>query len=222
MAKKPKQSSSNGSVGEPGYFFGLVGRSVQQVWSNPKPALLYILLYVLASIASQAVQQGVHVYDENYRSYESIINLIFIGTLPLYGLYVADKKSLSIGDFTYIQPRMFFAAFATSILVGLLAVISIFLLFIPLIWVLGWFALSLYPVVENGLTPIQGMKASRELCLNRKRYIWGATATLILFSVPFILLVYVPYVGSVGVGLLTVLSAVFYANIYRDFQKAEA
>lgn len=220
MAKKPTEPAAAPTLGTPGYYGDLIRRAWQQIRSNPAPALLYVIVYALASVASQLVQQGTSVTSEHYRTYESIVSVIFIATLPLYGLALADKQRMEISDFTYIQPKLFFYAIGSSLLFGTLIILSAFALFIPLIWIVGWFALTLYAVVDKDLTPISGMKLSKSLSENNKRQIWGVSGVILLLAIPLVLLTGVPYVGSIGVGLFAIMSTALYANVYRDLQEA--
>jgi hypothetical protein len=214
MAKKSEQIREwNGA-------FAAFGRGLEQIKANPKPALLYLGIYlIIYTLELFAPAPGAKGSLVRIGSYEGLAYFIFLLALPTYALAVADKKQLSLSRFMQFNARKYFSAFGASLLYGLIVLGSALLLIVPAIWTIAWFSLCVLLVVDKNLGPIQALKASKELIQHHKAKVWGILGATLLLTFGSMIVLLIPYVGTVASPLLScgiaLLSATATAMLYR-------
>lgn len=213
VSAKPEQSLTN-------YTIDLFTQTWTQIKLNPQPAQFYIGIYVLVSIVSTLIQGTSGIFNQDYIRYEDAINFFFLAALPLYGLALADRKKMTVGEFVELRPRMFAYVVLATILFSVMAVASILAFIIPAIWIIAWFTLCTYPIVDKGASPIEGLTESKRLSQNNKAKVWAASIALGLCTVAGFIFTFVPYIGNIGLAFVTILTAGVYGTLYRRLQKS--
>lgn len=209
-----------------GGAFKAFSRAFEQVKANPRPALLFVGVYLIVTMIESTNPANSLKDVILFAGYEGLAVLIFLLALPTYALAIADRKQISLGDFMRFNARKYFAVLAVSILYGLIIMGSLFLLIIPVIWTAAWFALSTMLVVDKNLGPIAALKESKRLIQNHKAKVWGIIGVTILFSFGTGLISMLPNVGEAAAGLasgfITLLSTAATALLFRWAQHQDA
>jgi hypothetical protein len=196
--------------------FAAYGRVFDQIKKNPGPAWLFVGTYVLFSSVSTFFQDGT-AYP-NHAPYEDIAYFIFLLAIPVYGLALADRKRISLGEFMRLDLMRYLSLFAASILYVLIVGGSLLLLIVPAIWTIAWFFVTPYVVVDQGKGPIKSLKASKRLAQNHKGKVWGIIGVSILLMIPAAVFQYIPFIGIAASAFVTVLSTGAAASLYRWLQ----
>lgn len=174
--------------------FAAYSKAYEGVAKNSKPAMLVVGLYLAITIIG-SLAQGKMPNEDGYKGVETIVGLIFLLALPLYGLAIADKRTLSIKQFMKFDANKYFMVLFTSIICSFAVVLSLFALIIPVIWVLPWVYLALYASAEKGLSPVAAIKYSKSLAGEHKAKVWGLIGVGILLTICSFVFAVVPVVG---------------------------
>jgi hypothetical protein len=205
----------------PGAFkaYSLAYETLQK---NLQPALLVIGVYVLFVLLS-AVIQGESPMAEGHKSGESIVGLIFLLAIPLYGLANADKRAVSLSQFMKFDANKYFMVLFTSILCSFAVALSMVALLVPVIWVLPWVYLATYAAAEKGMGPVAAIKYSKQLTYDHKGKVWGLLGVALLLVICSFVLLVLPVVGPflayAGIMFITLLNNAANGMLYRYLQK---
>ena len=135
----------------------------EQIKKNPAPAMLFIGVSLAASLVSLVAQGHTSYVDSGHQSYEDIVTLIFFLVLTVYGLALADRRRISLGEFVRFNARKYFILLVVAVLAVLAVGVSLLLLIVPAIWVIAWVSFSNYAAVDKNMGPIQALKESKRL-----------------------------------------------------------
>lgn len=152
-----------------------------RIRQNLQPYWAFAGIYLVVALISAAIQGGKT--GEGYTSYETIVTILLLVSIPLYGLAVADKRSMSVNEFFKPRPKLFFILIAVVVLNALIAGISLLLLIFPIIWTLAWFYMTTFVAVDKGQGPIAALKQSKQLAQNHKAKVWGIVGVGILLNI---------------------------------------
>lgn len=213
-----------------GGAFAAFGKVFEQIKANPAPALLFVGVYLIASVLEPSSATGDAPMEIGdillFSGLQILVSLAFLLALPTYALALADRKKIGLGDFMRFNARKYFSVFGVSILYMLIVTGSLLLLIVPAVWTIAWFAACALVVVDQGKSPIKALKESKRLLLNQKGKVWAIIGVTILFSIGASLLAYFPLSGkwieSAGSSLVTLLSTAAMAILYRWVQSQPA
>lgn len=188
------QATTTTSTDWPGAF-GAFKRSAAAVKVNLLPILLFDLLLILASGASNTKKMWLV-------ALVGFLLSVWI-QLALTSLYLASAKgekqdfsaAAKVGIDRYVD------GFMATILTGVLAFLSLIALIVPFFFVVPRLQLVLYFVVDKGMGPIEALKASWNETKGHSLKMWGAILVSVLFAVLMLVLV--------GIYLLFMYQAVF-------------
>ncbi|MDQ4031353.1 MAG: hypothetical protein M3332_03415 [Actinomycetota bacterium] len=202
----------------PGAFTAFAG-AFDQLKKNPQPALLFLGVYAVLAIISSVGQDDVSYFSTERWNYEDILYLVFLLALPVYGFALADRKVISLSEFMRFDATKYFTLLGALLLFALVIFGSALLLLVPLIWTVAWFSLIPYAVVDKGTGVIGAFKESKRLARNHKAKVWGAIGVTVLYSIIATLFAVIPYIGSVAIAFVTLLSWGAFAILYRWLQQ---
>lgn len=201
--------------------FAAYARTFDQIKRNPQPAYLFIAVYTILAVLSSFTGDTTSRFDMNYKSYEDIAWLVFLLALPVYGLALADRKSVTIAEVMRFDVSKFFYMLGAYILATLIFIVSALPLLIPLIWTIAWFSMFEYPVVDKGYGPIQALKESKRLAENHKAKVWGLIGVTIVIGILSAILSFVPVIGGAITAVFGVISTGAFAVLYRWLQREQ-
>jgi hypothetical protein len=202
--------------------FAAFSTALKRMGENTDFLVLFLGLYAVASIISGLVQDNKSSYSHNYMGVEDVVTFVFILALMNYELTVASNKKKTISELLQFNLFKFLSLIAAYILVGAVVGISFLLLIVPVVWAVGWFALSAYAVVDQHKGPIEAMKESKRISKDHKGKVWGLVGVYILILIPASILAAIPYVGPVATGFAMVWSICAFASLYRWLQAQSA
>jgi uncharacterized membrane protein len=204
--------------------FDVLGMVFNQVKKNPAPALVYILVTTAAAVLSAILRDPAPadnaVANKEAFAPESLLGLVFLLALPAYGLALADRRKISLGEFMSFNARKYFNILGATILVILIIIASAMLLIFPLIWTLPWFSLFTYAIVDKDLGAIESLKQSKRMMQNNKGKFWGIVGAMIAVGIiPSIAFSLLPYnLESIVTATLSIFSTGMLAVLYRWLQ----
>jgi uncharacterized membrane protein len=113
----------------------------------------------------------------------------------------------------------YFDLILATIIYALLAFLSALAFLVPAIWVLAWFSLVQYIIVDKKIGPIAALRYSKQLTANHKGKVWGLIGASFLLGFMAVLLRLIPEVGLllyyVASGVIGVATSVAFAGLYR-------
>lgn len=198
--------------------FATFDRAFKQISANFRPIALFIVAYTVLSIISLVIQDKSSYNEKGYVPYADILLVFFLLPLTTYALALSAKKKLSVSEFMQINYRKLLILIVASFLATLLIALSVIALIIPVIWVGAWFALTAYPVVDKGMSPIQALKESKRLTENHRGIVWRMIGVMILVSVLMAIIGGIPYIGAAAIAFSSVWTTVALAHLYRWLQ----
>ena len=154
-------------------------RALKAVFTQARSFLLLFSVLGLVSSAAAA-------YDPEGLSGAAIsliIGLLTPVAVLKYGLHIAQSASTSLRSLFVTSVKEYL-----TVLMGYIAVITIYVvaalpLFIPLIWILPWFAFVLFIIVDEGISLGQACRRSKQLGGSHKGAIWSLILLSLLLSV---------------------------------------
>lgn len=208
LADKPEQSEKPAKQPDWVGAFKAFAWAYKQVLQNPVPALIVVVAYLALLVVERNVlgpepQTLEWSYYGKLAAFEFGFVLVFLQALPTYGLALAKGKKISVADFLRVKPRKYLALLVATILYFLASLASILLFIIPAIWVIAWFSLLQFAVLDKNMGPVQSLKESKRLIGDHKGKVWGIIGALMLFTIGATIVSAIP---SIGQGLSYVLS----------------
>jgi hypothetical protein len=195
--------------------------AIDRIQANPLPLLLFLSVTLLATFLSVTIQ-GKSIVDESYKMYNLLVQIAFILPLPIYALALADGRKIGLREFMRFNLRKLVMLVGVSILIFFIALGSMFLFLLPLIWLFAWFFAAGLVVVDKGATPFQALNESGRLALGHKGKVWGIVGVSFILSIGAGSLVHLPGVGPYVTGILNnFISVLCYsagAILYRWLQ----
>lgn len=191
--------------------FSAYGRAIKAIRQNSKPAIFYVVVLALASMATNLLVNRSLVVKQTHfvgqLSVEVLVILIFLPFTVRYPLSLAKGKKLTIAQLCQASPAMYVNLIITLIIVGVLYALGGLTLGILLIWFLPWCLIMLLPVVDLNCSPAAAFAEARRLAYNNKGKAWTIFLVSLLPSIAVALLGSVPVLGSV---LSPIVSLVYY------------
>ena len=197
--------------------FNAFEKAFNAVISNPQPAALFLVVYMVLAIISSN--------DKDPVMLTSLAQFIFLLAVVLYSLALADGKQLTIKSFMQVDVKKYIFLLLTGILSMLIVGVSLLLFIVPVVWALAWIFCSGYLVVDKGLSPVDAIKESKRLAQNHKGKVWGLIGVTFLAGVAIGIIGAIPYGGylaTFAMGVLTLVCSVAGAMLYRWLQKNDS
>ena len=184
--------------------------------ANPTPAGIFIGVSIVVSVLAGAS----HIYGHGATSSAAgggvgLVSLIFIRAMVLYALSIADKKPLSVSQFFDVNVKQFIFLILAVIAVGVMLIVSAILILIPWIWLVSWFSVTTYALVEKDLDPLAAIGESRRLARNHKGKVWGIVGWIFLVSIAAAIVGIIPFVSYLLQPALVILETATLAIFYR-------
>ena len=137
-----------------------------------------------------------------------LTSLVFQIALIKYALATAKGTVLSVGQLFETTTSQYSRVLGTYLLVGAAVIMSAFLLFIPLFWLIPWTYLMTYIIINEDLDLRGAFRRSKELTKGNYGKIVGIVGVTFLYLMGSIVVSGVPIVGwivgeimSVAIGL---------------------
>lgn len=196
--------------------FGLFkhSRAVMQV-SISTFILLFILDIAVAIIPSLVEEKSMVFYVLNILT--GILGVWFGSATIVALLASAKQRSISLNESLQSGLAMFGNYFLQSLLIGLIAIVSVLCLVVPAFIILPRLALAQFYLFDAKLSIVESLKASWHATRGHVSKIWGIFGITILMAVLFVTIVGIP----VAFYLLFMYSAA-YAVLYVWLQKHSA
>lgn len=120
--------------------FQVFGDAFRQIMANPTPAIFFGGVYLIV-ILLETFAPGPGSKDSFLRTstYETPVYLLFLLALPVYGLAIADRKSISLRRFMQFDAKKYLWVLVATLLYGVIVAGSMLLLIVPAIWTIAWF-----------------------------------------------------------------------------------
>jgi uncharacterized membrane protein len=183
------------------------------VLKNPQPAALFLVVYMVLAIISSN--------DTDPVMLTSVADLVFLLAITIYSLALADGKQLTIKSFLQLDVKKYIFLLLTGILGMLLIGVSLLLFIVPVVWTLAWVFSAGYAVADKGLNPVDAIKEGKRLAQNHKGKVWGIVGVTFLFGIAIGIINVIPYaayLGTLALGVLTIVCSVAGAMLYRWLQ----
>ncbi len=179
---KPANNSEWGGA------FDAFGRVAKQALKNPAPLVIIVVAYLLLTVVESKtigpVPENVDwSYFSKYSLIEMVFGLVFLLAIPTYGLALARQRHISVEDFFKFDGGKFVSMFLASILFVLAVVGSLALLVIPAIWVVAWYSLYQFAVLDKNKGAVDALKESKRLIMNHKGKVWGVVGVALLLAI---------------------------------------
>jgi hypothetical protein len=119
------------------------------------------------------------------------------------------------------EPRRYLAMFVATILFVLASIFSVLLLIVPVVWIVGWYSLYQFPIVEHATNPIEALQESKRLAHDHKAKVWGIIGAVFVLTLPEFVLLFIPIIQYLALGygmLISVVSTAVFASLYRHLQ----
>src|SRR5688572_21141166 len=94
--------------------FAAYGAVFEQIKKNPAPTVLFVGVYLVASVLSLTTQGHTSYLNADHRTYEDIVMFIFWLALPVYGLALADRRRISLNEFMQFDAKKYFVLLAVA------------------------------------------------------------------------------------------------------------
>jgi uncharacterized membrane protein len=150
---------------------------------------------------------------------QALVSIIFARAMVVYELSIADKQPLSLSQFFAINIKQYLSLIAVGIVVAVLALLSVFTLFIGLIWIIPWLAAVAYVVVDKDLGPFAALGESRRLARHHKGKVWAVIGWIFLISIIIEIIGRLPYTPLLIMPAGGVIEASALAILYRWMQQ---
>lgn len=188
--------------------FGAFAYSKAAVRINWKPIVLCIIASVLVGALSAWIDP-VSVSGQTevgFSNREMIANLIsvvagvFIGAAAtlIYLKSVRQQKIEFIDSFTQ-SVQFVVRYFLLTVLVGVIAFISVLLLIIPFFFIMPRLALSHYFLIDKNLGPVESISASWRATKGNVAKIWGIVGVSLLIGLLCVTIIGIPFAIYLGV-----------------------
>jgi hypothetical protein len=188
-----------------------ISTAVSAIKANPNPYIFYVILQIIVELVITLIVKRPLSDRINDRTIAAIavglINLFLLPYLTNYSLQILQKSKFSLKQFFRLSPKKVFNVWLVYLMLIVMSVASLILLFIPLIWLLPWAYLVVYPVVDQDYSPVQSLKYIRQITKGNLSKVW---AIIGIYFVVSIILTLVPVIGRI---LGYFLDLVFYATI---------
>lgn len=199
--------------------FDAIGAIFEQIKKNPEPAYLFVAVYAILAVLDVLNNGYTSPMNTSSSNLETLALFIFLLSLPVYALALADRKPITIAEFMNFDLGRYLTLLGVSILTLFLFTGAALLLVVPLIWVVPWFMMGSYVAVDRKLGVIDSLKESKRLTQDHKGKVWGVIGASLLLALAVAVLSFIPVVGSAASAAITLLSSGALALLYRWLQK---
>ncbi len=141
-----------------------------------------------------------------------IITVLFYPYLTKYELCLAKGIKTNVRQLFRLSLRTYFNVYLTFIMFIPILFIGALLIFIPLVWIVPWFYLVFYPVVELNYSPIKAFRHVRFIMKNNLGKIWAMLG--VNFVVSLLIRILVPNESTFLLSILQVLFDTYAAILY--------
>jgi hypothetical protein len=214
MTKKQVTKTENTTPSEWTGAFKAFEKAFDAILKNPLFAAVFVIAYIAPTILSSS--------NTMLFVLSGLVQLIFVLAIPLYCLALADGSKPTIKHLFQINMKKYIFLLLAGVLFFLILGVSFLLLVFPVIWVLAWIFSMEYIVADKGLSPMAALKESKRLGASHKGKVWGIVGVTFIggFGAGLIgALPYGQYVGTFAMGVVTLVSSVAGAMLYRWLQK---
>lgn len=208
--------------------FGAFSQAFSAISKNIKPLAVFAAIHLALAIYS---------YVTNPSDPLTVIRTIFGGAptpiqsspvfIPLIvsmlllvpefrmALALADNRAATIGEVLRFNPIHLVWIILATILVLPLIVIGGLLLLIPLIWIIPWFSMVAYAIIDRNDGPVKALSTSRKLTKSDIGKVWGVMGVTILISLAAAVTAIIPVLGETTMSLIGIISYAASAVLYR-------
>jgi hypothetical protein len=214
MTKKQVTKTENTASNEWTGAFNAFEKAFDAILKNPQLAVAFVIAYIAPTILSSS--------NTMLFVLSGLVQLIFLLAIPLYCLALADGSKPTLKHLFQLDVKKYIYLLLAGVLFLLILGVSLLLLIFPVIWALAWIFSMEYVVADKGLSPMAALKESKRLGANHKGKVWGIVGVTFIggFGAGLIgALPYGQYLGTLAMGVITLVSSVAGAMLYRWLQK---
>jgi hypothetical protein len=168
-----------------------------QIRKNPEPTIFLAAAYLAVSLLTRYLHHGAVQATLSYQVYEYIFQAIILLALPTYGLALANRRHITIGEVMRFDMKKFVFLLLATIIYAVGFLCSVLLFVVPVIWIVGWLSLYQFPIVEEGMKPIDAFYESKRLCQDNKGAVWGVLGMSVILVIIELPLVYLPLISII-------------------------
>jgi hypothetical protein len=197
-------------------LFNTLNQANLAIKNNVAPYIFYLSILLIVEVAllllvklpssSKFTNQQIAALGDG------VITILLIPYLTKYELCLAKGLKTSIGQLFKLSLRTYFNVYLTLIMFIPILIIGALLVLVPLVWILPWFYLVFYPVVDLNYSPIEAFNYVRTIMKNNLGKIWSMLG--VYFVVNLLLRILAPNESTFFMSMLQVVFETYAAILY--------
>jgi len=144
-----------------------------------------------------------------------LVSLLLIVPTYKMALALADNRVATIEEIFKFKPLHLVYVLLSGLVVVTALFLGALLLLIPLIWLLPWFSMVVFAIIDRNEGPLQSINTSHRLTKADLDKVWGVIGVTILINIVAFILLLIPVVGDVISSLIGIVATGALALLYR-------